>query len=199
MRLVMKRINHHIFKNQSIILLIAFITILSFISVGFASYNQLTSFSGLAHVLKGGKVEITNISLVSSSNVQSSATPTFNEQNATFNIVFGGTDSIYQAVYEVTITNNSVYNYNYAGFNYNPTVTSANGTGVGTLSVTTTGITNGDVIAPGDSKTFTITLDLTVTDPDTNYNANVSTDVSGSTNSTGNIIGSVTPTTGDLS
>jgi hypothetical protein len=194
----MKRINHHIFKNQSIILLIAFITILSFISVGFASYNQITSFSGLAHVLKGGIVEISNISLVSSSNVQSSATPTFNEQNATFNIVFGGTDSIYQAVYEVTITNNSVYNYNYAGFNYNPTVTSANGTGVGTLSVTTTGITNGDVIAPGDSKTFTITLDLTVTDPDTNYNANVDSNVSGSTNNSGNIIGSVTPSTGDL-
>jgi hypothetical protein len=194
----MKKINHHTLKNSSVLITIAFLVVLSFISIGFASYNQLTSFSGLAHVLKGGKVEITNISLVSSSNVQSSATPTFDEQNATFNLVFGGTDSLYQAVYQVTITNNSVYNYNYAGFNYNPTVTSANGTGVGTLNVTTTGISNGDVIAPGESKTFTITLDLTVSDPDTTYNAEVNSNISGSTNNTGNIIGSVSPTTGNL-
>src|SRR5574344_1471482 len=194
----MKKINNHLLKQPRILIPIIFIVLVFFVSIGFASYNQITSFSGLVNVTKAGKVEITDVSLVSSSNVQSSANPTFNEQNATFNVVFGGTDSLYTDVYSVNITNTSVYDYAYAGFNYNPTVTSANGTGVGTLNVTTTGISNGDIIAPGEAKTFTVTLDLTVTDPNTNYNANVDSNVSGSTNNNGNIIGSVTPSTGDL-
>lgn len=198
----MKKINHHLFtdsfKSPSFIIMLAFMAVLSFISIGFASYNQLTSISGIAHIAKGGSVEITDISLISSSNVQSSVAPTFDKQNATFNIVFGGSDSTYQAVYQITLTNNTVYNYTYAGFNYNPTVEAANGTGVGTLTITTAGINNGDVIAPGESKVFTVTLNLAVTDPNTTYNANVSANVTGSTNSNGNIMGSVTPTTGDL-
>lgn len=194
----MKKIKHHLTINKNIIIALIFIILLSFISIGFASYDQITSISGLTTVKKAGIVEITDVTLVSSSNVQSSATPTFDKQNATFNIVFGGTDATYQAVYQITLTNNSVYDYAYAGFNYNPTVTSTNGTGTGTLTVTTTGISNGDIIAPGASKVFTVTLDLAVTDPNTTYNADVTSDVSGSTNNNGNLVGSVTPTTGDL-
>ena len=188
----------NIIKNNNFIIAIVFIIAISFITIGFATYDKLLPISGNVIVKKYGILEITNITLVSSSNVQSSVTPSFDKNTASFNIVFGGTDSVYQAVYQIELTNNGSSNYIYSGFNYNPTITSANGTGVGTMNITTTGIENGDTIAPDEVKVFTITIDLTVTDPDTTYNASIDTDVASTNDTNGHLTASITPSTGNL-
>lgn len=187
--------------KKNIIVTSAVVTSLSFMTVGFAAYDKELQFLGNVAVQKLGIVEITNISLINSSNLYSSSAPTFDNGQAEFHVVFQGTGSssdVYKAVYQIEIFNGSFKDYVYSGFNYNPTVTITSGTGEGTLEVITEGINNGDIIQSGSSKSFTVTLYLNATDNNSTYSTDLTTNLDFSVENTGSLVGSISPLVGDL-
>lgn len=196
----MKKINKitNNIKNYHFIIVMVFIITISFITVGFALYDELLPISGNIIVKKYGVLEITNITLLSSSNVQSTAVPSFDKKNATFNIVFNGSEGIYQVVYQIEVTNKGSSNYIYSSFDYNPTITSENTTGVGSMSIDVSGIENGDVITPNEVKVFTVTMNLTVTDSTTTYFVAVDANVESTNDTQGRLAAAVSPNTGNL-
>src|SRR5574344_487465 len=96
-------------RYQNVIISIVFIAIFVMMTVGYALYNKILPFNGNVTLGGQGAVEVTDVSLMSSSNVTSSSNPTYSLCNIDFDITFGGTESVFQAVYSVTLTNNSNY------------------------------------------------------------------------------------------
>lgn len=184
-------------KNQNIIICLSVLVIVLFMSIGYAYYGQLLEFSGSVSLEPDGKFRIDNVMLVDSSNVISSEMPIFSENSIEFNLVFGGTNEDYYAIYTADLINESSYNYTFNSFNFTPTVT-ASGGGIGQLSLEVSNISDGDVISSGDVRTITLKLVLTVSDPDQSYDASGKTDVTLDQSEKGSVLASVSPTSIDL-
>lgn len=184
-------------KKHNIIIYLLVLVIISIMSIGYAYYGQLLDFSGLVSLAPDGKFRIDNVMLTDSSNVISSATPIFTDSSVEFNLVFGGTNEEYYAIYTADLINESSYNYTYNSFNFTPTVT-ASGGGTGQLSLDVTNISDGDIISSGETRTITLKLTLTVSDPDQSYDASGKTDVILDQNEKGSILASVSPLSIDL-
>lgn len=174
---------------------IAVIITLSFLTIGFASYSQLLNLNGSVSVKPQGKMEITNITLQSSQNTSSVAEPTYEDLSASFNITFrrAGGNARYNAVYNITLTNNTFYKHVIKADDFNLNLSSSNG---GTVTPTVSGIEEGEVIEPGNTKTFTLTITFTPRNGGGNTFV-VSGDVEVVTEEqaeTGNVIGSIETT-----
>ena len=104
--------------NANIVMSILLVVVLSFVSVGYAVYSQNLSIAGGSTIMPQGKIAITDVTLVSSSNVPSNVNPTFTDNSIDFDLRFqrqNGQGNTYRAVYSVTITNDTFYDFD---FNY---------------------------------------------------------------------------------
>ena len=184
-------------KYQNFILIVVVIILFCFMTIGFALYGEMFEFSGGVTLKPDGKLEVLNINLTDSSNVSSSQTPIITSNLIEFNLTFSGTNDLYYAVYTADIVNNSSYDYTYNDFKFTPVVNSSSG-GVGILTLSVEGITNGDIISPGETRTITLTLNLEVSDKDQSYDASGTTDINTSQQEKGSILASVTLVDDDL-
>ena len=183
-------------SKMFLIVTIIVIVTLSFLTIGFASYSELLNLDGSLTIKPQGKIEITDITLVSSQNTSSVQDPTYEDLSASFNISFKraqGVNVRYNAVFNITLTNNTFYKHAINADDFSLNLTSSNG---GTVNPVVSGIQQGEIINPGDSKTFTLTINFTPRNGGGN-NYNVSGDVEVVTeeqSETGNIIGSIVTT-----
>lgn len=154
---------------------------------------------------KIGEVAITRITYVSDKNVASHSNPSFNGMNVNFDVTFrkeeGSTVDGFEIVYEVELTNTHYNDYIFRGFDFHPTITASANSDTAYLTLTPSGVTNGEVIASGATKTFTVTLTLVTNNDtgsyDTSSNAGVDT-TPDTEEETGEITASIAPNTGDL-
>ena len=181
-------------SKMFLIVTIVVIVTLSFLTIGFASYSELLNLDGSLTVKPQGKIEITNITLTSSQNTSSVGDPTYEDLSASFNITFRRTQGYnvrYNAVFSVTITNNTFYKHAIDGNDFTLNFSSNNGT----VNPVVTGITQGEIINPGDSKTFTLTINFTPRGGGNNYNVSGDMEVVTEEQSeTGSVIGSIETT-----
>ena len=156
-----------------------------------------------------GKVEITRIEYVegSAKNVLDNPIPqpTFRDMDAQFSITFqrpeGSTETDFEITYEVDLTNSHYDDYIFRGFDFHPTIQASADSDAATLTLIPTGIANGDKIASGTTKTFTVTLKLETNNPDGNYGTSSSTQVDTTPDTeeeTGEVTATINETTGDL-
>ena len=152
-----------------------------------------------------GKIEITNIQYISSVNVERHDPPVFNDMTAEFNIKFkkgeNSTSDDFRITYEVSLFNDYVKDYIFRGFDFNPIIHSAANSDTAILHLDLDGITNGDVVPVGTTKTFRIILWLEVSNPNGSYTTEVGTDVNTTETieeEVGSITATVTPASGDL-
>ena len=74
-------------KQRLIITVVTFLAF-AFMSVGFATYRIKLDISGVATFSKNGKIAITNVTLVSSNNINNPTDPTFTDDTIDFNLDF---------------------------------------------------------------------------------------------------------------
>lgn len=156
-----------------------------------------------------GKVEITRIEYVegSAKNVLENppTQPTFRDMDANFSVTFqrpeGSTETDFEITYEVDVSNSHYDDYIFRGFDFHPTIQASADSDAATLTLIPTGIANGDKIASGTTKTFTVTLKLETNNPDGNYGTSSSTQVDTTPDTeeeTGEVTATINETTGDL-
>lgn len=152
-----------------------------------------------------GNVSITRITYVSDKNVARHSDPVYSGTNVDFDVTFrkeeGSTVDGFEIVYEVEITNTHYDDYIFRGFDFHPTITASADSDTAQLSLTTNGISNGDVIASGETKTFTVILTLITNNDTGSYDTSTSTEVDTTPDTeeeTGEITASITPNTGNL-
>ena len=159
--------------NINLLMSIILVAVLSFVSIGFAVYNQSLNVNGTSTLGLQGKIAITNVVLSSSKNVRSDSVPSFTDDSVDFNLTFekptGSTETDYQAVYTITINNDTFYDYEFNLGNFQPIITNSSGISVDPsyLSTSLSGINVGDMINADSSVTFTLTLDFYPPDDDT--------------------------------
>lgn len=199
---MIKKMVNKVVKFHNVIIPFVVLLLVSFMTMGYAYYGKLLEFGGNVTLKPDGKLHITNIELINSSNVVSSETPVFIDNSIKFDLVFGGDNNDYYAVYSLNIVNESSYNYTYYDFTITPIITSSGG-GEGSLSLNVDGISNGDIIYAGEVRTITMTLTLTVSDPNQQYGVTGDTDINVDQNEIGSVLANINPTnidlTGDIS
>ncbi len=155
------------FNKTSIIIFILFVFSITFMTVGFARYGKTVNFGGTVLLKQSGKVYISNVSVISTNH--STANPQFTDTSIDFNMEFTTTRNQsnandYSAAFEITITNDSFYDYIYSTPTYDHTINrQSNGELIDNsyLGYNITGIDVGDTIEKGKSKTFTVTFQFT--------------------------------------
>ena len=189
-------------KNNkiSMIINIIFILVFSFISIGYAAYNQELNISSRLSLVGNGELYIRSIDLVDSSNVSNSTSPTISNNNeVNFNITFNGTENSYLANYLVTVVNNTFYDYTYTGVDLDYSLSRTDGVQDGSsLAININGINNGDVISARSTKTFNIVVTLNAKDPNATYVTEILSNVNNEIVQEANLLASITPKQGNL-
>ncbi|MBO6243719.1 MAG: hypothetical protein J6O41_04035 [Clostridia bacterium] len=195
-------------KNRSfIIVIILFILALTFMTVGFAAYNKILNINGTATLKPDGKIYIKNVVVSSKTeNATVDPDPVFSDSGITdFNLSFDTTDSElnteYYAIYEITIANESSYDFLYNMPDYTLTVTKDGRTYSNLLEVEINGIDKGESIDSNTEKV--ITAKITFSNPDINnsgiYEVNGEFTPNLKEDTVGRLIGNVnSDTIGDL-
>ena len=156
--------------NLNIAMSILLVVVLSFISIGYALYNQILNSNGNVTFNPQGTVRITNVELLSSINVKDGSIPTFTDDSINFNLTFEKAEETqnepYQAIYEITIKNDTFYDFTFNIENFQPIIKNSSGITVNQEFLTTTldGINMGDSIPAGEEVKFTVKFDFA---PDT--------------------------------
>lgn len=183
---------------------ILLVVVLSFVSIGYGLYGQRLDISGTTKVKTQGKIAITNVTLTSSVNVRDDSIPTYTDESVDFNLTFekaaGSTEPNYQAVYSITIENDTFYNHEFNFGTFQPIITNSSGIEVDPnyLTYTLDGIQIGDMIPAGESVTFTLTLDFNPEEDDT-YSVDGNLEPELVEEPHGSLLGSITSNqTGDL-
>ncbi len=172
-KLLIKKENDKKVINTNIAMSILLIVVLSFVSVGYALYSQVTNVKGTITLKPQGKIAITDVQLTSSKNVRDDSIPAFADDSVDFNLTFekveGSTEDEYQAVYSITIDNGTFYDYDFNLANFQPVITNSSGIEVDPtyLNYTLEGISLGDSIPAMESVTFTLILDFNPLEDDT--------------------------------
>lgn len=151
-------------KERLIVTLIA-IAIFGFINVGYATYNLRIGNSGEVSFGTQGNIAIDSVRLVANNNLRNPVDPVYTDDSISFdlNFVVSSRSDIqsktYNATYEVTIKNDSFYDYAFASSVFQPSIeTSSNENMVVTYSID--GIELNEIIESGESRTFTIRIDM---------------------------------------
>lgn len=192
----MKRMINKINNYNNIIILLVLL-IITFMTVGYSYYSKLLNFGGSVTVKPDGKLVITNISVVESSNVIRENLPEINGTTIEFDVGFGGSESEFYIEYQMDAINNSSYDYTFNEFDFNPVV-HASGGGTGDLYLSLDGIEAGDVVRSGMTRTFKLRLTLVPSDPTQNYDASGTTEPTVDTSPTGQILVVASPTSINL-
>ena len=149
-------------KNKiNIILGISVLVVFLFITIGYAGYGKVLNLSGVANLKSNGKVQITNVNLLESSNLKSQSY-TIDGVDVALDVKFNnrGQNESYYVLYEVTVENGTFYDYEYTGSNYVPNISSDNATVNVVYEVY--GVSSGDKIKAGTSLTFQIKISATI-------------------------------------
>ena len=143
--------------------------VLSFISVGYAIYGQRLGMLGnVTFQNNQGVVAITDVTFVTSSSYNSSANPAFTDDSIDFNLTYekeqGTTHNDYRAVFEVTIDNDTYYDYAFDLAHFQPVIQNSQGVDVDRsylqVYLAADGPQLGDSIPAGESITFQIYMDF---------------------------------------
>lgn len=156
---MMKKIKN---KSQLMITILVLFAI-SFMTVGFARYNQVVNLGGTAVVKPDGKLTIHAVQFIEGANYEHEPQPNVLQgSNVNFDLAFETvTDSSanYYAIYNITIKNDSSYDYVYSIPGYHPTI--QNGLYDDYIEYEISQISAGEVIAAKSEKTFQIRFDFT--------------------------------------
>ena len=173
--------------------------LLSGITIGFARYNRILQLGGDVSLKSQGDVYISDVTFTGGQNVTSN--PSFTDTTVDFSLDFYGGEDVteYSANFSITVTNETFYDQIFSMNDWQPTITDGDGNVVADVDIdyVLTGIQNGDTIAKGTSKTFTVAI--TMTAPPGEYHVDGSTGVDFTDSNTGVVLAAVSnPTTGDL-
>lgn len=187
-----------------LIVFLCLIFVLTGMTIGFASYSRLLNVQGVVTMKPQGIVHFTELSLISSTNVDTSYQPSFTDTTLDFNLHFAETDSgaPHSATYQITIKNDTFYNQSFQGVNFEPIIKNSSGVVVdaSSFSITLSGISENDILASGSSITFTATLTFVPPDPNDTYTVDGEATVDTETEQdTGSVLATLSgTTTGDL-
>jgi len=135
------------------------------ISIGYASYTQNINTTGFATFKKNGKVYISSAILTSYQNLQNIENPIIEENCLRFNLNFNvpteneALQREYSATYNITITNDSFYDYYYVYSDFSQELILGNEQD-GNISYEIDGIEDKELIHSKESKTFSVTIYL---------------------------------------
>ncbi len=189
-------------RRLQIILAVALVAVLGFMTIGFAGYGQILDTSGSILVQPQGTVRITNVEYLGGDH--STGSPTFSDTSIDFGLTFTrgnvGNGDVFTATYRITIKNDTFYNQVFAIPDYSPVIRDSNNNVISDaeLGYRLDGIANGDSIPTGATKTFNIVFTFAPT-TDGNYTIDGDADVEFSDEQTGKMFASISgTTTGDL-
>lgn len=151
-------------RNYSItISLLVFIVIVS-MTFGYARFSKLVNVSGTLVVQGNGAIFISNVTKGTHNHATSNPVISQDRKNIDFNLEFttvNQNNATYSAAFNITIANESVYDFLFANMDYQPTINrKSNGQVIDPsfVSYAITGIKAGDKIAAHTTKTFTVTV-----------------------------------------
>ena len=164
----MKRKKNKNLKDNKIIRLNLFLSLflvvlLMSLSVGFALFTQVINIGANVALETQGSFEITNVTKMSSNNT-SEEIPSWTADSIDFNLTFihsDNPDPVYNATYNITLTNDTFYERLVSAFNFNFTINGSDDQSVGTLDYELNDIEEGTVIEPLSEKTFSVTFTFT--------------------------------------
>lgn len=183
-----------------IIGLLVFAVIFS-LTVGYALYTQVLSLEGTVAVKTQGDFYINRVELVDSSNVDTTQTPTHTDNTIDFNLTFtgAGLDADYTAVYEIDVNNDTFYDQTFNGFGFVPTIYNADNEEISAENFTITVSGCDDYIFHKlSTTTLTVTFHYVPTDNSSTYIVDGNGEIDSTEKPEGNLVGTVTPTSGDL-
>ena len=187
-------------KKVSYLILFLLFLVFSFLTVGYAVYTKNLGIHGSVRLKSQGDVYIANVILSDSSNLTNATNPEFTDTSIDFNFEFNGQgmSDTYYAEYEITIVNDTFYDYEFGSSKFTPDI-SFGETSNATIDFTFEDITEGEIIPSGGSKTFKLVATLTPLDDSGSYSGSGSVEADLNENPKGNMLGSVTSTNaGDL-
>ena len=96
--------------------------IFSCLTIGYASYNKILNVGGNITLKPQGKIRISNVVLTSHNNLATTDVPTFTDNSIDFNLHFSGSgqNDTYFAEYEITMDNDTFYDYEFASSSFSP-------------------------------------------------------------------------------
>ena len=151
-------------KNiEQTVIIILFVIAISLMTIGFAAYGKTVYFGGTATIRGNGRVYISNVQ--KGTLVNADANPEYTESSVDFNLTFTTSaqagNNNYSAEFEITITNDSVYDYVYSMPAFSHRINrQSNGGSIDPsyLKYTISGIDTRDIIPAKTSVTFTVTF-----------------------------------------
>jgi len=151
-------------RNYTLIIsLLVFIVVFG-MTYGYATFSRLVSTSGTLVMQGNGAVFVSRVTKGTHSNASSNPVISDDRKNVDFNLEFttrNSSSATYSAAFNVTITNESVYDFLFANIDFQHTINrKSNGAVIDPsfLSYTLSGIKAGDSISAHSTKTFTITF-----------------------------------------
>ncbi len=161
-------------KNNIAIL---FFLVLISLTVAFATYNQQLNIGGKVGLVPGGIISITNVSTVKLTNATADPKVTNNNTGVDFNLSFTTIQSetpTYEAVFDITITNETFDDFVFSMPDYRPTVSKVTADGPvmseeysAFIGWKISNAAIGDKIAAKSKKTFRVTF--TFSNPEESY------------------------------
>lgn len=166
----MRKTSLHQKQNKSrvsIVISVLVVSVLAFMTVGFATYNQILTFDGAITLKPQGEVRITDVRYVSGEH--STGNPTFTDTTIDFGLSFNvrnPENEKYNATYRVTIKNDTFYSQVFSIPEYQPIIKDRDDNVVEDpdINFQLSGIQNGDGIASGQEITFDITFNFSPSD-----------------------------------
>ncbi len=177
------------------------ISVITFMSVGFALYTQVINVNGTVNVKTDGDFAITNVVKISSSNT-TAALPSFTNDSISLNLEFvksNDPDAVYNATYDITVTNNTFFDQTIDNFDFNFSVNDQLGNPTGEITYTLTGIESGGMIDRLSEEVATLTVTFVPTVDQPTYPVDGEGTIDNTEKPAGNIVASLTgSTTGDI-
>ena len=180
--------------------LLVFAFIFSF-SIGYALYTQILSLNGTVALKTQGDFYIYSVSLIDSSNVDTTQTPTHTDDTVDFNLVFtnAGLNADYTAVYEIVVNNDTFYDQTFNGFGFVPTIYNTDGEIISSDNFTISLSGCDDYIFHKiTSTTLTVTFHYIPAEESSTYVVDGEGEIDSNEKPEGTLVGTVTPTSGDL-
>ena len=189
-------------KNKIVQISIFLIVILFvvFSGVGFATYGASLFARGTTIITTQGKIRISNVILTDNNNLTNTENPSFSDENIDFHFAFSGNgmNDTYYAVYNITISNDSFYDYTFGSDKFTPDIDFGD-TANATIDFTFEDIEEGEKIPSRTSRTFAVRVTLTPLDNSGSYSADASLDTDTTPELHGSLLGSIADgATGDL-
>lgn len=186
-------------KSNFLIAFLVFLCLI-FINVGYAYYNKNLNMNGNLTLLPQGKLAITSVIISDSKNLNNPDNPTFSDNSIDFNLHFtgNGQNDEYYVVYDITIDNETFYNYEFGSNSFVPNIVMGETTNA-TYTTELIGVEAGEVINSGTSKTFSLKITLIPLDNSGDYSGSGDSSSDLNQQTVGSLIASINaPTSADM-